>query len=88
MRLAAEPPLQRIHAVKSFARDGGFVDRDAVGFLDADGELQGVDGIEPEAVGAEEERFGLDFAGRNPEHAVLDQKLSDIIEGDLGHKEG
>jgi hypothetical protein len=84
-RLIGQPLLQRFHAVKRFAGHGGFLDRDAVGFLDADRELQRVDRVETEAIGAKEERFGLDFPRRNSKHAIIDQQLPHIVEGDLGH---
>ena len=83
--MVAQPLLQGFYAVKGFARDGWFLDGDAIRFLDADRELQRVDGVEAEAVGSEEGGVGLDFLGPNPEHAVIDQKASDIVEGDLGH---
>jgi len=85
-RLEAEPFLQGFYTLKGFAGDGGIFERDAVGFLDAHGELQRVDRVEPEAAGSEEQRLGLNFLGPDPEHAIIDQKLSDIIEGDLGHQ--
>ena len=71
--------------MKGFPGDGRFLDRNAIGFFDADRELERVDGIEAEAVGAEEDGLGLNFVRRDAEHAVVDQKFSHIIEVDLGH---
>jgi len=70
---------------ESLARHRRVLDRNAVRFLDANRELQRVDRIETEAAGTKEERLRLDLIRPHPEHTIIHEKLSDIIEGNLGH---
>jgi len=71
--------------VEGLPRRGWVCDGYAVSLFDSDRELKGIDGVEAEAVRAKKLRGGLNFFRRNPQHAVIDQEPSDIVEGNGVH---
>lgn len=83
LRLLIDPSLQIPERDEDPPHQSRILQRHAVTPFHGHGELQGVNGIQPQAVRAEEQLVGADTLWFDAEQGVFDQDNPQIIEGRL-----